>query len=240
MSDAKLSLASCLLKRRAIVDLCGVPWSEAIVGEDSNRKPCYRPKEESGKKIEFNVSHHGSLVVIVACEGDSTKLGVDVVGINWEKDISTVRKNGFKAFARTYEAVFSDREMDDIVNFETETTLSRDDEVRECLRTLYSHWSLKEAYVKMTGEALIAPWLRSQECKRVKAPQTADQIGRKSADWGEVVDDIEIWFCGERVNDIRMQIQSYKNASLVASAVSNRSTRLCPFKMLDLERDILS
>ena len=150
VADAKMSLASCLLKRRAISTICEIPWSRATVSEDSNRKPCYLPIEEGGKTLEFNVSHHGGIVAIVACEDKSTKLGVDVVSMNWNKDVEAVRTGGFEAWARTYEAVFSDSEVQDIINFEPEGRPSGQERIAEKIRHFYAHWCLKEAYVKMT------------------------------------------------------------------------------------------
>ena len=94
-NDAKLSLGSNLLKHRAIAVFCQVPWSEAVVSEGAHKKPCYKPLTPNTRNLEFNVSHHGSLVALVGCQGDSVKLGVDIVKMNWEKDYNTVMKDGF-------------------------------------------------------------------------------------------------------------------------------------------------
>ena len=150
-SDAKLSLASCLLKHRAIVDTCGVEWSEAIVSEDNNKKPCYKPPKPNLKTLEFNVSHHGTLVALVGCQGNAVRLGVDVVQMNWERDYQRVLKDGFEAWANIYEMVFSDREINEIAGYTPPGQLSPQEEIRAKLRHFYAHWCLKEAYVKMTG-----------------------------------------------------------------------------------------
>ncbi|KZF21519.1 4'-phosphopantetheinyl transferase [Xylona heveae TC161] len=41
------------------------------------------------------------------------------------------------------------------------------------LRLFYAHWCLKEAYIKMTGEALLAGWLKELEFRNVRPPKPA-------------------------------------------------------------------
>ena len=93
--DAKLCLGSNLLKHKAIVDTCNVSWEDSTIGEDGNRKPCYEPPCPTDPTMEFNVSHHGTLVALVGCASEKTKLGVDIVQINWEKDYPMVVIDGF-------------------------------------------------------------------------------------------------------------------------------------------------
>lgn len=149
--DAKLSLGSCLLKRRAIANTCHVEWADGVVSEDDNRKPCYKSPDTNLKGLEFNVSHHGSLVALVGCADASTRLGVDIVQVNWERDYAKVAKEGFENWAKTYEMVFSDREIKDIVGFVPSEQLDHEEEIRADLRRFAAHWCLKEAYIKMTG-----------------------------------------------------------------------------------------
>ena len=154
-SDARLSLASCLLKRRAIVETCDATWSEVVIGEDNNRKPCYKPPDGNGKGLEFNISHHGTLVALVGCPGDTVRLGVDVVQMNWERDYPRVMKDGFEAWANVYEMVFSEREIRDIAGYTPPTELGSQENIKASLRHFYAHWCLKEAYVKMTSGMLL-------------------------------------------------------------------------------------
>jgi len=44
------------------------------------------------------------------------------------------------------------------------------------LRRFYAMWCLREAYVKMTGEALLAPWLKDLEISDAQAPDAASEI----------------------------------------------------------------
>ena len=240
-SDAKLSLASCLLKHRAIATTCEVPWSEATIGEDSNRKPCYKPSKPEGRTLEFNVSHHGTLVALVGCSGKAVRLGVDIVRMNWDKDYATVMKEGFQAWARTYESVFSNREVQDIAHYETQKYDDIQDTIRAKLRHFYAHWCLKEAYVKMTGEALLAPWLKDVEFRNVQVPLpntlAVDGVPGVSL-WGQTCTDVEIWAHGNRVTDVQLEIQAFRDDYMIATASSHIGAKFYTFKELDLEKDV--
>lgn len=237
--DAKLSLASSLLKHRAIVRACSVPWSDAIVGQDANRKPCFTPSAQWTPKMEFNVSHHGTLVALVGCAGDKCKLGVDIVNIDWTKDYPSVLKNGFPKWARIFESVYSEREMTDIIGYQTG---EREQEADICgkLRHFYAHWCLKEAYVKMNGEALVASWLQELEFRNVKAPLPSSKTPSTdcAGSWGEKYSDVEIWLRGVRVADVQLELQAYGEDYLIATAASNARDPLAAFEKLDLLRDV--
>ena len=240
-SDAKLSLASCLLKHRAIATTCEVPWSEATIGEDSNRKPCYKPSNPKGNTLEFNVSHHGTLVALVGCSGKAVRLGVDIVRMNWDKDYATVMKEGFQSWARTYESVFSDREVQDIAHYEAPKHDDVQDTIRAKLRHFYAHWCLKEAYVKMTGEALLAPWLKDVEFRNVQVPLPTALVVDGAPEvnpWGQTCTDVEIWAHGNRVTDVQLEIQAFRDDYMIATASSHIGANFSTFKELDLEKDV--
>ena len=240
-SDAKLSLGSNLLKHRAITNTCQVPWSEAVVSEGVNKKPCYKPLATSTKNLEFNVSHHGSLVALVGCPGVSVQLGVDIVKMNWEKDYTTVMKDGFEAWANVYESVFSVREIKDIAGFVPRTRGTQQDEIRAKLRHFYAHWCLKEAYVKMTGEALLASWLKDLEFRNVQVPVPASQMHASAqigGDWGQICGGVEIWFHGKRLTDVKLEIQAFREDYMISTASSSMDVELAVFKELNVERDV--
>ena len=231
-TDAKLCLGSCLLKRRAISNACGVPWSDIVIGEDSNRKPCYVPKDPAGSRLEFNVSHHGSVVALVSCAGQDVKLGVDVVKLDWDRDYPKVLKEGFESWARTYEMVFSDREVQDIIEYSTCEASTTAEQIRAKLRHFSAHWCLKEAYVKMTGEALMAE-LRQVEFRNVRVPAASStQL------WGELCSNVEIWAHGKRVNDIALQIQAFREDYMISICASTKGVTTESPKMLDIEKDV--
>ncbi len=239
--DAKLSLASNLLKHLAISHACHVSWSESTISEDHNRKPCYKPKDRNSSTVEFNVSHHGTLVALVGCAGDTRKLGTDVVQMNWERDYPSVLKGGFAAWVEVYEMVFSDREVADIVAYSPSGQSDPQDQIKAKLRHFYAHWCLREAYVKMTGEALLAPWLKDLEFRNVQVPLPASQMRPESQldDWGQTCAADEIWLKGTRLAGVKMELQAFGEDYMIATAVSDPNPLLSPFKELDLERDVL-
>lgn len=240
-SDARLSLGSCLLKRRAITHTCEISWSEVVISEDSNRKPCYKPKDSNAKALEFNVSHHGSLVALVGSPGKSARLGVDIVQINWERDYLKVMEVGFEAWANVYEMVFSKREIKDIAGFMPPEQLDSQEEIRAKLRHFYAHWCLKEAYVKMTGEALLFSGIKDLEFRSVQVPLPASQLlqaTQKTVEWGQRCSEIEIWFRGERVTDVKLEIEAFREDYMIATASSNTDVPLATFKELNIEQDL--
>ncbi|MCJ1278913.1 hypothetical protein MMC21_006734 [Puttea exsequens] len=243
-SDAKLSLGSFLLKHNAIARTCGVSWSEAIIGEDSKRKPCYKkPSNPEATTMEFNVSHHGDLVALVGCPGSTAKLGVDIVKMNWVKDYALVLRDGFRTWASTYEMVFSDREVNDIAGYEPPVPGTPEEKIRAQLRHFYAHWCLKEAYVKMTGEALLAPWLRDVEFRNVQVPLPTSRVQHSrdiNHEWGQTCTDVEIWWSGSRVTHVKLEIQAFREDYMIATASSNVDVPFSAFEMIDVERKICS
>jgi 4'-phosphopantetheinyl transferase len=129
------------------------------------------------------------------------------------------------------------------------------DEIRETdagvvieakLRRFYALWCLREAYVKMTGEALLAEWLQELEFRRYKTPSVAEeQKGSTdtSLEPGEVVTDVEIYFKGKTVKDVVMELKAFGADYMVASAARAREADrsrvvFSGFTELNLEKDI--
>lgn len=79
------------------------------------------------------------------------------------------------------------------------------------LRLFYTFFALKEAYIKMTGEALLAGWLRELEFRGVRAP-----VETEEGEWGEVVRDVEVWFRGRRVEGLRVEVVGFGRDFVVA------------------------
>lgn len=235
--DARLSLASSFLKHLAVACTCNVDWKDAVIGEDANRKPCYVPVAPATMKMEFNVSHHGTLVALVGCVVESLKLGVDIVQMNWERDYPAVLQDGYKHFANIYDEVFSDREIAEIADYGAEENKSEED-IRAWLRHFYAHWCLKEAYIKMT--ALMDPMLRELEFRNVRVPRPVRlaENGEGVEAWGQICDDVEIWFRGLRVTEVKMELQAYGADYIIGTAASSVGCTLAPFQLLDPAQDI--
>ena len=238
--DAKLSLASQLLKRCAVFRICSVPWPEIVISKDEHHKPCYVPVNESDAQIQFNVSHHGSLVALAGCANKDIQIGVDVVQVDAQKDIVKVRQEGWPSWVRTYEAVFSSREVEDIVSWEPSELLSQDDIIKAKLRHFYAHWCLKEAYVKMTGEALMAPWLQDMEFRNVQVPRAANELSsrKQDDDWGEICTNVEIWHHGRKLTHVKMELQAFRDDYMIGTAISSLDVTFLSYKLLDLRQDI--
>ena len=232
--DAKLCLGSFLLKHHAIAFVCHVPWADTVISEDENRKPCYKPTDPEGTNLEFNVSHHGTLVALVGCTDQKIKMGVDIVQMNFEKDYAAVSsdKGGFPGWVKTYESVFPDREVAEIGDYTPPVALDVRGEIKGKLRHFYAHWCLKEAYVKMTGEALLASWLKDLEFRNVLVPLPASQPRSEETieDMGEITSDVEVLFSDSRVTNVKMELQAYGENYMIATAVADPSIPLPPFQ----------
>lgn len=117
------------------------------------------------------------------------------------------------------------------------------------LRRFYAFWALREAYVKMTGEALLASWLKDLEFKNVRAPvaKTCEEPGKAfSLQCGEVVRDVEIWFKNKRVTDVKVELRAIGNDYMIADCVRNSACKdtstlaLHDYEQLDLEKDVIN
>lgn len=111
------------------------------------------------------------------------------------------------------------------------------------LRRFYAFWCLKEAYIKLEGEALLASWLKELEFRHVRAPKPSGHAS-KGGRWGEMVDDIEIWFEGSLVDDAKIVLQAFESDYMMATAIKTTSSNLLakPFRPkygdVDLQRDV--
>ena len=111
------------------------------------------------------------------------------------------------------------------------------------LRRFYTFFCYKEAYIKLAGEALLAPWLKQLEFFNVRSPKPG-QVARCSThgQWGEEVDDVEVHMNGQEVCDVKMKIQSFEESFMLSTAIQGQIDGMTvpAFKTLDLRNDILS
>lgn len=110
------------------------------------------------------------------------------------------------------------------------------------LRRFYAFFCYKEAYIKLTGEALLAEWLKELEFHNVKTPNPGT-VARCSTHgtWGEKIDDVEIILHGKPVKDVRMSIQAFEEQFMIATAILGQpELEMPPFTKLHLEHDILA
>ena len=111
------------------------------------------------------------------------------------------------------------------------------------LRRFYTYFCYKEAYIKLAGEALLAPWLKQLEFFNVRSPK-AGTPARCSTHgvWGEEVDDVEVNMHGRAVNDVRMKIQAFEEDFMLSTAIQGeiQGIKVPAFKSLNLESDVLA
>jgi 4'-phosphopantetheinyl transferase len=96
------------------------------------------------------------------------------------------------------------------------------------LRCFYTLWCLREAYVKMTGDALVAPWLRELEFRNFRPPPrlgllTAATTGGLGAGGAATaaaaVTEHEIWLRGRRVEDANVCLRPLGPDYMVCTAL---------------------
>lgn len=178
------------------------------------------------------------------------RLGIDVTCVNERKPIKTFRE--LREYVDMFSEVFSLSELNDMRNpqlafhravslgcarsfasAEGGKILDEDDLVRFGLRLFYSYWALKEAYVKLTGEALLAPWLRELEFTNVVppepvinaslAPASESLSGPKTSQhspnkWGPPYRDVIVSKNGQQLTDVRIELVAFDSDYIVATA----------------------
>jgi len=258
--DAKMVLGSHLLKHYLISRFCGVPWREVTLTRDAHKKPIYRDPVTGKLPVAFNVSHQAGVVALVAVhgyQGGEVDVGVDVVCTSErrDRDIKTVEEGGWPSFVDVYADVFSRSE----VNYLKYQILSavpsaprgpgttQQQIVDFRLRCFYTIWCLREAYVKMTAEALVADWLGQLEFRNFVPP--APTLGFDVAteeDGPQVLREHDIYFRGRKVDDANVCLRALGPDYIFATAVRTApnkndglALRLGPFEMLSID-DILN
>jgi 4'-phosphopantetheinyl transferase len=122
------------------------------------------------------------------------------------------------------------------------------------LRAFYALWALREAYVKLTGEALLAEWLRELEFVDFRPPRPTagwevpareggvEGDGEGEGEDAEVIRRIDIRFRGDRVEDVNMCLRSMGQDYMIATAVRTPRRKedglgwgLGPYEILSLE-----
>jgi 4'-phosphopantetheinyl transferase len=260
-SDKRMSLASHLLKYLYIHRACGVPWQDILFSRTPmpENRPYYA--STSSTKVDFNVSHQASLTIlagVIAPSNDQLaiqavqgiiplppRIGIDITCVNERRKPMKTLKD-FTEFVSIFTEVFSPKEMATMQN--PISTLRRarelglaasfpsDDDatvIEFGLRLFYSYWALKEAYLKMTGDALLAEWVRHLEFTNVIPPAPvdpliaskpyglstgSDHIPRSPHNWGAPYTDVEVSRDGELIENVRLQLQSFESDYIVATA----------------------
>lgn len=101
--------------------------------------------------------------------------------------------------------VFSPADLTAMKFVEMDEFGNREDDLDSRRRKFYTYWCLKEAYVKLEGEALLAGWLKEVEFRNVRVPTP----GRGEGVWGEHVCGIEVWRGGMKEKETRMELWAW-------------------------------
>ncbi|KAF2860357.1 hypothetical protein K470DRAFT_257965 [Piedraia hortae CBS 480.64] len=88
------------------------------------------------------------------------------------------------------------------------------------MRRFYTYFCYKEAYIKLAGEALLAPWLKQLEFSGVRSPKPgAPARCSLHGVWGEEVDDVEVRLHGRVVEDVKMKVQAFEETFMLSTAI---------------------
>ena len=289
IKDAKMSLASHLLKHLIITKYCGVPWSASKISRDGNGKPCFVPPASMGHKIhvDFNVSHQAGIVSLIAVIGaKDVSVGTDVVCVNEriQIDYRHIEKDGFFEWVDMHADVFAESEVSfmklgpvDVdlgLPAEMEVKGFGNDVMSRCqwrnrkleiavgegtvevesnrvvdakLRRFYAMWCLRETYVKMTGEALLAPWLKELEISSIRVPIPRQGfVEENSLQEGDVVDKFRVHFKGKLVANVIMELTALGRDFMVGGALGLTTTAdlsdlvMGGWTELDVETNVLA
>jgi 4'-phosphopantetheinyl transferase len=131
--------------------------------------------------------------------------------------------------------------------FEKEVQIDSNTVIDVKMRRFYAMWCLREAYVKMTGEALLAPWLKELEILNVQAPAAKEgNLAKDSLQHGAMQYDFRIVFKEKPLTDVRMELFALGGNFMIGGALrvedaAERSlATMGSWQELDLETDILT
>lgn len=79
----------------------------------------------------------------------------------------------------------------------------------------------------------MAEWLQDLEFREVRVPKAAS-VGK----WGEVCNDMEIWFKGKQLDDMRLEVRAYGADYLIAMCASSWNVALNRLKIIDTEEEL--
>ncbi|KAJ5473512.1 hypothetical protein N7475_003078 [Penicillium sp. IBT 31633x] len=261
IADQRMSLASQVLKYYYIHQATGTPWNKIEV--QRTPMPQHRPFYDSS--LEFNVSHQAGITIFTgtragkvdcsSCEPHvSPRVGIDVACVDEPARRRTDRPPKTLAGLATFVDVFSDvlspGELKAIKSPSTTLATARrhgidksdpSKDTEESLaaygvRLFYSTWALKEAYLKMTGDGLLAPWIKKLEFLGVISPEPVEKlasstpshdstcaIGASVQNWGSPYNNVSIMLDGVPIHGVRVELVAFERDYIVATAASGHN-----------------
>ncbi|KAI1917709.1 hypothetical protein LOZ53_005173 [Ophidiomyces ophidiicola] len=241
-----------------------------------HKRPCYIPlAQDDGyqnrppiPKVEFNVSHQASLVAIAGCimpdqtnqnisfspsptgSPSGLQVGIDITCTDERdrrgSDSYPKSEADLYSFIDIYAEVFSAREIE-IMKSMPSQPYGLEESIKYRLRLFYTYWALKEAYIKMTGEALLAPWLRQLEFLGVIPPEPS--FNGETSTWGPPETRMQVFLHGKKVENVRIEVLAFGKTYLIATATrgsiqpnynseSLGPVTWCDFQNVDIDTDI--
>jgi 4'-phosphopantetheinyl transferase len=239
--DAKMALASALLKRYAIAKLSPRAWSDThALTKTRGHKPIFIDPTTGTQPVAFNVTHQAGIVAIAAvADYAPAEVGIDIVcpAERRARDHDMVRTEGWPAFVDMHGEVFSRNEVA-YLKYQVLSAMPRADSSGGAqsapppttseqvldwkLREFYALWALREAYLKMSGDALVATWVRDLEFRRWRAPRPTpawEVPAREEEGAEEVIRGTEMRLHGRRVEDVNVCLRSVGPDYMIATAL---------------------
>ncbi|XRM44415.1 hypothetical protein ABZX51_007555 [Aspergillus tubingensis] len=230
LKDRHMSLASNLLKYLFIHRTCRIPWSQITISRTPapHHRPCFIPSAAILSSstnpiptVEFNVSHQDSMVALAGTTippnspKEEIQVGIDITSttehLRSPRNPSPPTRSAFLEYVSIFTEIFSARELGLIKSLTHPVhgySVTSTEGVVYSYRVFFAYWALKEAYIKMTGEALLAEWLRELEFLDVRVPDTD----------GEVYRGVRVLMKGREVKEVRVEVQAFEGGYLVATA----------------------
>lgn len=157
---------------------------------------------------------------------EDVRIGVDVACTHEPPrtpDLSTHEK--LVEWVEVFGEMFSQREQHDMIHapvFETDgEDLGALSVAESKARRFYTYWALKEAYIKMVGEGLLAGWLRELEFRDMVVPRRPDiQDGEEK--WTRVSDEelerLGVFFKRKNIaKSMTTTLEAFEDTFLVAT-----------------------
>lgn len=191
---------------------------------------------------------------------EQVRLGVDLACANEHgrtpADMTTQAK--LDEWIDIFEEMFSDACRNDMKTAMIPNASSTVHLIQQRFRRFYAFWSLKEAYIKMVGEGLLADWLARLEFHDVRAPDPAqpedfpddgfswalrDEDELKWTPGDRAVKEITASLYGKRLNDVRLSLVAFETDFLCATATrgvqdATEGTPQERWIRLDIDQDI--
>nr|CAG8518929.1 4092_t:CDS:2 [Entrophospora candida] len=145
LENSKSSLIGRLLMILLFNRIYGIDCREVEFDRTEYNKPILiNPKLNI--LCDFNISHHGDWVVLVA--GENCRIGIDLMKIEQPNAGYNVKK-----FITTFKDQFTENEFNLLINNQQQHYNKEEVEIRQ-LQRFYRFWCLKESYVKAVGIGL--------------------------------------------------------------------------------------